>query len=150
MKLTGGCNSYSAGYKAYQNGSFSIISISNLTKADCISSYVSKFLEALLNYAVSFEKTLNQFKLRDDNGITIIFTRVNQVSMVAFSGVFTSTISKNPLEFTFTKAIISIKGGCNLQNANYQAYSNGTITFGPFSSAKSFSSTQILCPNNQD
>jgi hypothetical protein len=47
MKLTGGCNIYSAEYKAYQNGSFSIAHIIPLTKVDCTASSDSDYLKAL-------------------------------------------------------------------------------------------------------
>jgi hypothetical protein len=93
MKLTGGCNVYSAEYKAYQNGSFSIVHIIPITKVNCIFSYDSEYVNALSN-SVKFEKTLNQIKLRDKSNLTtIILTRVNQVAMVTFSGVFMSNIS---------------------------------------------------------
>ena len=84
MKLTGGCNIYSAEYKAYRNGSFSIARIIPLTKVFCIVSYDDEYLKALSN-SVKFKKTLKQITLRDkSNFITIVLTRVNQVSMVTF------------------------------------------------------------------
>jgi hypothetical protein len=62
LKLTGGCNIYSAEYKAYQNealtsyqnGALSIFRIIPLTKVFCVVSYDSEYLNALSN-SVSFE-----------------------------------------------------------------------------------------------
>ncbi len=57
----------------------------------------------------------------------------------SLAGNYSSNINVSNVEFRFTDM-----GGCNMINAIYFAYSNGTINF------KIFSSTLMRCANDKD
>ncbi len=91
--------------------------------------------------SVKFEKISDQISLKDKLAVvTIVLTKIIPVLLFSLEGTYVSDILGTTLTFTLTKHSVSIKGGCNTQKSDYQAYSNGNINFGP-----SFFSTRMGC-----
>jgi hypothetical protein len=114
-----------------------------LTNRQCLVNYDSDYLNSLTR-SVSFIKSLNQITFRDSSNITtIVLNIVPPVFKVNLSGIYSSNIAPN-VYFSFTQNEVSILGECNVHKASYDAFTNGTIIFG------NFTSTNKPCTNDKD
>ena len=72
--------------------------------------------------------------MRNSNGVTTIILTLSQdttsVTQVTFNQTYSTNIpDDSDLLIRFDSTRVSIVNGCNVQSANYKAFSNGTIIF---------------------
>ncbi len=134
VSISGGCNSLSASYQAYENKTISILDFSG-SNNNCKVDNDKQITDALKN-SVSYQQSSdNKITLNDNLGKKIQTLSVAPVAKpVTFEGNYTTSIPNDPdliIKFNPNNQV-SILNGCNTYSGSYEADSLGNIVFKQF------------------
>ncbi len=114
------------------------------TKRVCDNDFDSLYTSALLNsafYRIDVSITLLDARRK----LTMVLDMVRLSEPVSLAGKYsTNLLNDANVALEFTDSRVSLVGGCNIQSADYKAFSNGTF------SVTQFSSTLRFCDRDND
>ncbi len=147
ISLLNGCNSQSANYKAFSNGSLQInqfISTLKFCPNDNDRAYTNALTQSM-SFVRNSENSLTFRNVKGENVITLT-PFVNRPKDVVFSNTYKPNLNDDSdllIRFDSSNKV-NIINGCNSQSGTYKASDDGSISFGVFIS------TRMFCQNDKD
>lgn len=131
ITVTGGCNTLTATYQAFENKTLTISDFSNTTNFVCKtdgSKAITDALKSSVSYAQSSDSKITLYDSL--NKATIVLSVAPVAKPVTFEGNYTTSIpNDSDLIIKFASNQVSILNGCNSYSGTYEADSLGNIAF---------------------
>ncbi len=141
ISIVNGCNSQSANYKAFSNGTLKINQFISTLKL-CLNDNDIAYNNALTQSISFVRNSGNSLTFRNVKGENVITLTpfVNSPKDVVFSNTYKTNLNDDSdllIRFDSSNKV-NIINGCNSQPGTYKASDDGSISFGVFISTRKF------------